>query len=55
MKYSTYDKEFHVVIQVLKKWRHYLVPKGFFLYSDNHVLQFITQQEKIELEACKMG
>jgi hypothetical protein len=27
IKYSTYDKEFYVVIQALKKWRHYLVPK----------------------------
>jgi hypothetical protein len=30
VKYSTYDKEFYVVIQALKKWRHYLVPKDFF-------------------------
>jgi hypothetical protein len=26
-KYSMYDKEFCVVIQDLKKWRHYLIPK----------------------------
>jgi hypothetical protein len=26
-KYSTYDKEFYALIQALKKWRHYLVPK----------------------------
>jgi hypothetical protein len=25
--YSTHDKEFYTVIQTLKKWRHYLVPK----------------------------
>jgi hypothetical protein len=31
VKYSTYDKEFYVVIQALKKWRHYLFPKEFFL------------------------
>jgi hypothetical protein len=42
IKYSTYDKEFYAVIQVLKKWRHYLVPKEFVLYSDNHALQFVT-------------
>jgi hypothetical protein len=34
-KYSTYDKEFYVVIQALKKWRHYLIPKEFVLYNDN--------------------
>jgi hypothetical protein len=43
IKYSTYDKEFYVVIQGLKKWRHYLVPKQFVLYNDNHTLQFATQ------------
>jgi hypothetical protein len=47
VKYSTYDKEFYVVIQALKKWRHYLVPKEFVLYSDNHTLQFVTQQDKL--------
>jgi hypothetical protein len=42
-KYSTYDKEFYFIIQSLKKWRHYLVPKEFVLYSDNQDLQFITR------------
>jgi hypothetical protein len=42
IKYSTYDKEFYVVIQALKKWRHHLVPKEFVLYNDNHAFQFIT-------------
>jgi hypothetical protein len=46
-KYSTYDKDFYVVIQALKKWRHYLIPKEFVLYSDNQALQFITRQEKL--------
>jgi hypothetical protein len=47
MKYSTYDKEFYAVIQALNKWRHYLVPKDFVLYSDNHALQFVYRQEKL--------
>ena len=37
-KYSTYDKEFYAIIQALKKWRHYMIPKEFVLYSDNHAL-----------------
>ena len=37
-KYFSYDKELYVVVQDLKKWRHYLMPKQFVLYSDNHVL-----------------
>jgi hypothetical protein len=46
-KYSTYDKDFYAIIQALKKWRHYLVPQEFVLYSDNQALQFITRQEKL--------
>jgi hypothetical protein len=53
VKYSTYDKEFYVVIQALKMWRHYLVPKEFVLYSDNHALQFVTQQEKLNQRHVK--
>jgi hypothetical protein len=52
-KYSTYDKEFYAVIQALKKWRHYLIPKEFFLYSDNHAFQFITRQEKLNQKHAK--
>jgi hypothetical protein len=43
LKYSAYDKEFYAIIQALKKWRHYLIPKEFVLYSDNHALQFVSQ------------
>jgi hypothetical protein len=52
-KYSTYDKEFYVIIQALKKWRHYLVPKEFVLYSDNQSLQFITRHEKLNQRHAK--
>jgi hypothetical protein len=52
-KYSTYDKEFYAIIQALKKWKHYLIPKEFVLYSDNHALQFVTQQEKLNQRHVK--
>jgi hypothetical protein len=52
-KYSTYDKEFYAIIQALKKWRHYLFPKEFVLYSDNQDLQFITRQEKLNQRHAK--
>jgi hypothetical protein len=51
--YSTYDKEFYSIIQALKKWRHYLVPKEFVLYNDNHALQFITRQENLNHRHAK--
>jgi hypothetical protein len=53
LKYSTYDKEFYAIIQALKKWRHYLISKEFVLYSDNHALQFVTQQEKLNQKHAK--
>jgi ribonuclease HI len=52
-KYSTYDKEFYAIIQALKKWRHYLIPREFVLYSDNHALQYVTQQEKLNQKHVK--
>jgi hypothetical protein len=52
-KYSTYDKEFYAIIQALKKWRHYLVPQEFVLYSDNQDLQFITRKEKLNQRHAK--
>ena len=47
-KYSSYDKELYVVVQDLKKWRHYLMLKEFVLYSDNHALQFINSRPKLK-------
>jgi ribonuclease HI len=52
-KYSTNDKDFYAIIQALKKWRHYLVPQEFVLYSDNQDLQFITRQEKLNKRHAK--
>ena len=34
-KYSIYDKEFYAIVQALKKWWHYLLPKEFVLYTDH--------------------
>jgi hypothetical protein len=52
-KYSTYDKEFYAIIQALKKWMHYLVPKEFVLYSNNQALQFLTRHEKLNQRHAK--
>jgi hypothetical protein len=53
LKYSTYDKEFYAIIQALNKRRHYLIPKEFVLYNDNHALQFVSQQEKLNQKHAK--
>ena len=36
--YSSYDKELYDVLQALNKWIHYLMPREFVLYSNNHAL-----------------
>jgi hypothetical protein len=52
-KYSGYDKEFYAIIQALNKWRHYLVPQEFVLYSDKQALQFINIHEKMNQRHAK--
>ena len=52
-KYLSYDKEFYAIVQAMKHWRHYFMPREFVLYSDNHALQYITQQPKLNLKHVK--
>ena len=32
LKYSTYDQKFYAVIQALRYWRHYLLPKSLLSF-----------------------
>ena len=41
------------MIQALKTWRHYLIPKEFVLCNDNQALQFIIRQEKLNQKHAK--
>jgi len=52
-KYSSYDKDFHVVVQYLKHWKHYLMPKEFVLFSNISSLQYITQHPKLNHKHAK--
>jgi len=52
-KYSSYDKEFYVVVQALKDWRHYLLGSEFVLFCDNFVLQYVMQQHKLNHKHAK--
>lgn len=51
--YFSYDKQFYAIVQALNKCRHYLIPREFILYSNNHALQYITQQPKLSQKHAK--
>lgn len=46
-KYSSYDLELYALVQSLRKWRHYLLPKEFVVFTDNQSLSYINTQEKL--------
>lgn len=52
-KYTTYDKELYAVVQAIKKLRHYLLSREFILYFDNHALQYIMKQPKLNQKHIK--
>ena len=52
-KYSTYDKEFYVIVRAFEYWRHYLVGREFIPYSDHEALKFIQGQHKFNLRHAK--
>ena len=51
--YSIYDQEFYAIVQALKKWRHYLLPKKFFLYTNHQALQYLTSQGNLNQRYLK--
>jgi len=52
-KYTSYDKEFYVVVQALKHWRRYLLANEFVLFLDNSSFQYIMQQHKLNHKYSK--
>ena len=46
-KYSSYDLEMYALVEALKRWRHYLLPKEFFVYMNNQELNFLNSQDML--------
>ena len=45
--YSTYDVGFYAIVQALRKWRNYLVPKEFVLFTNHVVLKYVNTKNKL--------
>jgi ribonuclease HI len=52
-RYSSYDLELYALVQALKKWRYYLFPKEFVVFTDNQALSFLNNQEKLSHKHTK--
>ena len=51
--YLLYDLELYAMVQSLKRWRHYLLPKEFIVFTDNQALSFLNRQEKLSQRHIK--
>ncbi|GJV87786.1 RNA-directed DNA polymerase [Tanacetum coccineum] len=51
--YSTYDKEFYVIVRSLDTWRHCLLSNEFVMFSDHEALKFINGQHKLKPRHAK--
>ena len=52
-KYFIYNQEFYAIMQDLKKWRHYLLPKQFVMYTNDKALQYTNIQRKLNYKHSK--
>ena len=41
LNYPTYDKELYALVQVVKKWKNYLMGKETIIHMDHKLLQYL--------------
>ena len=48
LNYPTYNKELYVMVQVVKKWKHYLMVKETIIHTNHQLLQYLQAQNKLQ-------
>jgi hypothetical protein len=41
INYPTYDKELYALVQIVKKWKHFLLGKETIIHTDHQPLQYL--------------
>ena len=49
-----YDQEFYTIVQALKKFKHYLIPKEFVMYTNHRALHYLGSQHKLNQRYMKL-
>lgn len=47
INYPTYDKELYSLVQIEKKWKHYLMGEKMIIYTNHQSLQYLQSQTKL--------
>jgi hypothetical protein len=48
LDYPMYDKDLFAIVQVVKKWKHYLLGKETIIHMDHQPLQYLQSQSKMQ-------
>ena len=46
--YPTYEKDMYVLVQSVKKWKHYLMGKETIIRTDHQPLQYLHLETKLQ-------
>ena len=47
INYPTYDKELYALVQIIKKWKHYLMGKEMIIHTNHQPLKYLQPQNKL--------
>jgi len=48
LEYPTYDKELFEIVQVVKKWKHFLLGKETIIHTYHQPIQYLYSQSKMQ-------